>query len=110
MNTLRLRPSLGFLNLPDLPQFIKQGSLSLPRNLDLLVKVKYALPPLCNGLEVLFSAYDEMELFCEVSFENSNLDCSGSSPAFCSTANLKIYNILLTLKLIENFVTDCDSF
>ena len=68
----------------------------------LLIKGKYTILSSFTSPEVLFS---------EVFSENSNLGRLGSSaPAFCSTANLKLYNFLLTPKLVENFATNPDSF
>ena len=59
-------------------------------------KGKSAIPPLFNGLDVLFSASDKAKLFAE----NSNLDDSGVSlPVFPSRTSLKLNNISATPKL-----------
>ena len=56
-----------------------------------LNKGKSAVPPLFNGLEVLFSASDKAKLFAENSSKNSDLDDSGISlSVFPSRTNLKL--------------------
>ena len=58
-----------------------------------LNKVKSAIPPLFNGLEILSSASDKVKLFAENFSKNSNLDDSGISlPVFPSRTNLKLHN------------------
>ena len=94
--------------------------LSLPRNLALatfgeliivpLNKDKSTLPPLVNGLEVLFSASDKAKLFPKNLSKKSNLDESGISvPVFLSRTNLKLYNISVTLKLVKKVIIKTDS-
>ena len=64
----------------------KQNSLSLPKNLALtnmnmaggvLKKDRFALPPQCNGPELLSSAPLIVKLIPEILSENSNFDNSG---------------------------------
>ena len=58
---------------------------------NVLNKGKSAIPPLCNGPEVLSSASDKAKLFAENFSKNSNLDDLGiSSPVFPSRTNLKL--------------------
>ena len=75
-----------------------------------LSKGKSALPPLFNSLEVLSSASDKAKLFAKNFSKNSNLDDLGISlPVFPSRTNLKIHNISITLKIVENVRTNFDS-
>ena len=74
-----------------------------------LNKVKSAIPPLFNGLEVLSSASDKAKLFAENSSMNSNLDYSGISlPVFPSRTNLKPHNISVTPKMVRKVVINLD--
>ena len=74
-----------------------------------LNKVKSAIPPLFNDLEVLFSASDKAKLFAENFFMNSNLDNSGISlPVFPSRTNFKLHNISVTPKMVRKFVMNLD--
>ena len=67
-------------------------------------KVKSAIPPLFNGLEVLSSAYDKARS------KNSNLDNSGISlPVLTSRTNLKLHNISGMLKKVKNVVANLDA-
>ena len=68
-----------------------------------LNKGKSAIPPLFNRPEVLSSAPDKAKLFAENFSKNSNLDDSSISlPVFPSRANLKLFDISITPKVITN--------
>ena len=74
-----------------------------------LNKGKSARPPLFNDLEVLSSASDKAKLFAERFSMNSNLDDSGISlPVFPSRANLKLYNISVTPKMVIKVLMNLD--
>ena len=74
-----------------------------------LNKCKSAIPPLFNGLEVLFSASDKAKLFAETFSKNSNLDNSGISlPVFPSRTNLKLHHISVTPKMVRKVVMNLD--
>ena len=105
----------GFLKLPNLHMIIKQKSPSLAKNFvpwtshELLNKGKSAILPLFNGLEVLSSASDKLQLFARNSSENSNLDDSGISlPVFPSITNLKLHNISIISKMVKKVITKLD--
>ena len=70
----------------------KLGSRDLWRISNSVInKGKSAIPPLFNGLEVLYSATDKAKLFAKNFSSNSNLDDSGNSlPIFPSRTNLKL--------------------
>ena len=75
-----------------------------------LNKGKSAIPPLLNGLELLSSASDKAKLFAKNFSKNSNLFGSGISlPVFPSRANLKLHNISITPKMVQNVITNLDS-
>ena len=58
---------------------------------------------------MLPSASDKTKLFAENFFKNSNLDDSGISlPVFPSRTNLKLYNISVTSKMVENIIMNLD--
>ena len=74
-----------------------------------LNKRKSAIPPLCNGLEVLSSASDNAKLFAKNFSKNSNLDDSGISlPVFPSSTTPKLY-ISITPKMVKKVITNHDS-
>ena len=74
-----------------------------------LNKGKSAIPPLLNGLEVMFSASDKAKLFAENFSLNSNLDDSGVSlPVFPSRTDLKLHNISVTPKMVRKVVMNLD--
>ena len=74
-----------------------------------LNKVKSAIPPLLNGLEVMFSASDKAKLFAENFSLNSNLDDSGVClPVFPSRTDLKLHNVSVTPKMIRKVVMNLD--
>ena len=74
-----------------------------------LNKGKSAIPPLLNGLEVMFSASDKAKLFAENYSLNSNLDDSGVSlPVFPSRTDLKLHNISVTPKMVRKVVMNLD--
>ena len=74
-----------------------------------LNKGKSAMPPLLNGLEVMFSASDKAKLFAENFSLNSNLDDSGVSlPVFPSRTDLKLHNISVTPKMVRKVVMNLD--
>ena len=105
----------GFLKLPNLHMIIKQKSPSLAKNFvpwtshELLNKGKSAILPLFNGLEVLSSASDKLQLFARNFSENSNLDDSGISlPVFPSITNLKLHNISIISKMVKKVITKLD--
>ena len=97
----------------------KTNSPSLPRNVALrtfhellivLSKVKSAIPPLFNDLDLLSSASDKAKLFAENSSRNSNLDdLVVSLPVFPFRTNLKLHNISITLKMVKKVTTNLDS-
>ena len=75
----------------------------------LLNKVKSAIPPLFNGLEMLSSASDKAKLFVEKFSMNSTLDDSGISlPVFPSRTNLKLHNISVTPKMVKKVIMNLD--
>ena len=74
-----------------------------------LNKVKSAVPPQFNGLQVLSSASDKAKLFTENFSKNSNLDDSVISlPVFPSRTNLKLHNISVTPKMVKTVITNLD--
>ena len=74
-----------------------------------LNKSKSAIPPLFNGLEVLFSASDKAKLFTENFSKNSNLDDSGISlPVFPCRTNMRLYNISVTPKIVKKVIMNLD--
>ena len=74
-----------------------------------LNKGKSAIPPLCNGPEVLSSASDKVKMFPEIFSENSNLDDSSVSlPVFPSRANLKLHNVSVTTKMVRKVIMNLD--
>ena len=73
-----------------------------------LNKGKSHIPPLFNGLEVLSSASDKVELFAKNFFKNSNLGDSGIS-LLISRTNLKLHNISITPKMVKKVITNFDS-
>ena len=100
---------------------IKQKSLSLPRNLALMIsgallivfsakiKDESAIPLLFNGLELWSSASDTAKLFAKNFSGNSNLEDSGMSlPAFSSRTKLKLHNISVISKLDKKVITNLD--
>ena len=88
----------------------KLGSRHFWRIADnVLNKGKSAIPPLLNGLEVMFSASDKAKLFAEHFSLNSNLDDSGVSlPVFPSRTDLKLHNISVTPKMVRKVVMNLD--
>ena len=75
-----------------------------------LNKVKSAIPPLVNNLEVLSSASDTAKLFPKNFFKNFNLDESCISlPVFTSRTNLKHHKVSVTPKMIEKVIKKLDS-
>ena len=75
-----------------------------------LNKGKSAIPPLFNGLEVLYSASDKAKLFAKNFSKNSNLDDSGISlPLFPPRTNLKVQDISITPKMVKKVITNLDS-
>ena len=75
-----------------------------------LNKGKSAIFPLFNGPEVLSSASDKAKLFANNFSKNSNLDDSGISlPVFPSRTILKLHNISITPKMVNNVITNLDS-
>ena len=74
-----------------------------------LNKGKSAIPPLLNGLEVMFSAFDKAKLFAENFSLNSNLDDLGVSlPVFPSRTDLKLHNISVTPKMVRKVIMNLD--
>ena len=74
-------------------------------------KGKFAIPPLFNGQEVLFSASDKAKLFAGNFSKNSNLDDSEipiSLPVFPSRTNLKLDNISVTSKMVKKVIMNLD--
>ena len=70
-----------------------------------LNKGKSAIHPLFNGLEMFSSASDKAQLFAENFSKNTNLDDSGISlPVFPFRIHLKLHNISVTLKMVENVI------
>ena len=96
-------------------------SPSHPRNLalwvfgELLIVLstkhgKSFIPPLFNGLEVLFSATDEAKHFAKNFSKNSNLDDLGISlPIFYSRTNLKWHKMSITPTKVKKVTTNLDS-
>ena len=90
---------------------IKQKRTLLSRNLanSVLNKGKSAIPPIFNGLEVLYSASDKAKLFDENFSKCSNLDDSGISlPVFPSRTNLKRHNISVSPKMVKKVTMNLD--
>ena len=74
-----------------------------------LNKGKSAIPPLFNGLEVLFSVSDKAKLFTENFCKNSNVDDSGISlPVFLSRTNLKLPNVSVTPMMVKKIIMNLD--
>ena len=74
-----------------------------------LNKGKFAITPLFNDPEVLFSASDKAKLFAENFSKNSNLDDSGISVSvFPSRTNLKLHNISVSPKMVKKVITNLD--
>ena len=74
-----------------------------------LKKGKSAIPPLFNGLELLYSASYKAKLLAESYSKNSNLDNSGIPlPVFPSRTNLKLHNISVTSKMVKKFLINLD--
>ena len=74
-----------------------------------LKKGKSAIPPLFNGLELLYSASYKAKLLAESYSKNSNLDNSGISlPVFPSRTNLKLHNISATSKMVKKVLINLD--
>ena len=74
-----------------------------------LNKCKSALPPLFNGSEVLSSASDKAKLFVKNFSKNSNLQDSGTFlPDFPCRTNLKLHNIFVFPKMVENVLMNLD--
>ena len=66
---------------------------------------KSAIPPPFNSPKVLSSASDKAKLLAKNFSENSNFEDSGISlPAFPSKTNLKLHNILVTLKIVRKVI------
>ena len=99
-----------------------QKSPSLPQNLvfktfckllivfSTKVNVRYGIPSLFNGPEVLSSASDKANLFAQNFPNNPNLDDSFISlTVFHSRTNLKLINISRTPKMIKTVITNLDS-
>ena len=62
---------------------------------------------LFNGLKILSSASEKAKLFPENSNRNSNIDDSGISLlVFLSATNLKLHNISVTPKMVENVIAN----
>ena len=94
---------------------IKQKSLLLPRNLalvtfvELLNKVKSAIPALFKGLELLSFASDKAKLLGKSFSKNSYLDDWGISlPVSPSKTNLKLHNISVTSKMVKKVIMNLD--
>ena len=82
---------------------IKQNKFGSRDANSVLIKGEYAVPPLIESPDLLSSSSDKAKLFPENLSRNSNLDDSGIHlPAFLSRANLKLHNISVTPKLVEN--------
>ena len=72
-------------------------------------KGKYVIPPLFRSLEVLSSVSDKSKQLVENFSKTYNLDDSGISlSVFPSRDNLKLYNILVTLKMVEKVIMNID--
>ena len=75
-----------------------------------LNKGKSTIPPLSNNPEVLPSASDKAKLFAKNFSKNSNFDDLGISlPLFPSRTYLKLHNISITPKIVQNIKTNLDS-
>ena len=96
-------------------------SPSLPRNLVLWVfgellivfstkQGKSFIPPLFNGLEVLFSASDKAKFLAKNFYKNSNLEDLGISlPLFYSRTNLKWHKMSITPTKVKKVIANLDS-
>ena len=75
-----------------------------------LNKGKSAIPPLFKSLEVLSSTSEKTKLFAKSFCKNSNLEDSGIPLlAFSCRTNLKLHNIFITPKMVENVIMNLDS-
>ena len=75
-----------------------------------LSKCKSAILSVFNGPEVLSLASNKGQLFDNFFSKNSDLDyCSSSLPVFPSRANLKMYNISVTRKMVKKIIANLDS-
>ena len=78
--------------------------------INVLNKVKSAIPPLFNGPEVLSYASGKAKMGAQNFPKNSNLDDAGISlPIFCSRSNLELYNISVTPRMVKKIITNLDS-
>ena len=76
----------------------------------ILNEVKFAIPPLFSGPEVLSSASDKAKLLARNFSRNYNLDdLSISLPVFLSRTSLKLHNISVTPKIVKKVITNLDS-
>ena len=74
-----------------------------------LNKGKYVILPLFNSLEVLYSASGKVLLLAENISRNSNLDDSSIPlPVLHFRANMKLYKISVTPKLVKRVITNLD--
>ena len=74
-----------------------------------LNKVKSAVPPLFNWMELLSPASDKAKLFAENFYKNFNLAGSGISLLLVpSRTNLKLHNISVTPKMIKKVIMNLD--
>ena len=75
----------------------------------ILNKGKSAIPSLFNSREVLSSVFDEAKLFAEDFSKNSNIDDSGISlPVFSPRSNLKLHNISVASKMVNEVIMNLD--
>ena len=87
----------------------KLGCRDFRRIANSVLKGKSAIPPLCNGPEVLSSASDKAKLFAKNYSQNSNLDDSDIPlRVFPSRPNLKLHNISIAPKMVKKVITNLD--
>ena len=108
----------GFLNLPNQHMPIKQEFITSQKlafwnfyqiAYSVLKKGKSATPPLFNGPEAVFSAFDQAKLFAKNFSKNSNLDDSVMPLlVFPSRTNLTLHNISVTPKMVKKVIMILD--
>ena len=77
---------------------------------NVLNRGKSAIPPFCNGPEVLTFASEKAKLFAELFSKSSNLDDSGHAlPAFSHRTDITLSNMVFTLKMVKKAISDLDS-
>ena len=73
-------------------------------------RIKSAILPLFNGLEVSISASEKAKLSAELFSKNSNLDDSGYElPSFSCKTDITLSNVVITPKMVKKAICILDS-